>query len=160
MFLFCISLYFFNKTKLRSSFTIGMDLRNITKVFTYASGICLFFILISFFSYCKVDSNGVYFRDVRTYFIEKHYSWSEVNNVKIESYKTKSYKGSSTSANYAYKIEFGSYEVDLTSNNRYGQGVDAIYDVHQMVKKNGIHESKNIEYEYEGINNFLKFIGE
>lgn len=154
-----LSFYLLNKTKLRSSVTKYTDSIGTKKFSICLSSICLCLILISFVSYCRIDSNGVYIRGFRTFFSEKHYNWSQVNNVEINSYRTRSFRGSK-GTNYSYEIHFGNHKVDITSNSRLLQKDKAIFKVHEIIKKEGIPVYKNIEYEYEGIKNFLENIGE
>jgi hypothetical protein len=125
-------------------------------VFSFIISLC--FVLISSMSYCRIDRDGLYVREIRTLFVERKHSWKSIESVDINYYKSKS------DYNIQYMINFDGFFVDaddagLTMNNKklMDQGMK---EIHRIVKANGITINKDIEKYNDEINEFLKLIGE
>lgn len=112
---------------------------------------------IIFFSYCRFEKDGLYVRDIRTFFIERKFSWSEVESVKIE------YTTNIRSKNIRYLISFDNFKIDAkdswftSKREMVDQGMK---ELHSKIKDNSIPIDKEIEIYDDKIKDFFYIIGE
>lgn len=124
----------------------------------FAFVVSLVIISISFMSYCRIDRDGLYVRDIRTLFVEKKYSWKSVKSVDINYYKSKS------SYNIQYMIYFDGFSIDADDAGLTMKDMDmvdeGIKEIHRIVKAKGIKINKDIQKYNDEIDGFLKMIDE
>jgi len=120
--------------------------------------ICIALILISTASYCRIDRDAIYVREIRTLFIEKKYFWDSVNSVEINYLHTRQ-----TRYNLQYLLNFDKFSINVRNagiSTKIELLDDAQKTIHEMVKSKNIPVSKYIvKYDNE-INKFLDLIGE
>lgn len=115
--------------------------------------------LISFFSYSRVEEDKVYVRDIRTLFMEKGFSWSSVKSVKIDYYKN----GRGSSYNLLYLLKVGGFSINvqgaiMTSSEEVLKQREK--EIHKIIKERNIPVNKEIEKYDDRITEFLRLIGE
>jgi hypothetical protein len=139
-------------TRLGGYQTIDRTPGSTRKMFKYWFIGSLLFILISLFSYCRVDGDGIHVRELRTLFIEEHYSWDQVKDVTIESYKT------SKSHVFNYVVEFGRFRVNLREARfYYSDDTDnRLLFVSKILKNKKIPIAKDIKYKDNQVMRFLE----
>lgn len=115
-------------------------------------------ILLSFFTYCRADSNGLYVRDMGTLFREKRYAWDSVDSVEIT--YDKNSRGSNYTIGYwinfdrfSINVQDGSLSVSREQLDRSGK------EIHRIIRSKGVRVLKDIDTETDEIWQYLKDIG-
>jgi len=161
---FIITIYVLIMYKIEQRRTIEIDKKAInkkksgTKWFVITMLICIVPILISTVSYCRIDRDAIYVREIRTLFVEKEYSWDAVNSVEINYLHSRK-----TRYNLQYLLNFDKFSINVRNpgiSTKIELMNDAQKTIHDMVKIKNIQVSKHIvKYDNE-INKFLDLIGE
>lgn len=124
-----------------------------------AAAVSFVIIVLSFFSYCRADSDGLFVRDIGTLFREKPYTWDSVESVEI------TYHQNTRGGDYAigYFINFDRFSINVQEASQPPSG--DLLDrsgkaIHRLVRSNGIPVSKDIDRDDREIRQYLDDIGE
>ncbi len=114
-----------------------------------------FILLVSLFNYVIVTENGVFFRDVRTGFREKFYTWKQLKRIDIESYEN----SRSWSANLRILVVLGNARINLMNASFYKENwLSKLRLIYQIAEKNDTQFKKKIEFIDEGNQRILDYI--
>ncbi len=87
---------------------------------------------VGMFSYCKVDTYGVYLRDASTLLEERYYPWSKVREVRLLSEPCKSSDPLTEGAMVRYVLDLGNTSIDLLEEH-VRDNSDEIHIIHTII---------------------------